>query len=97
MQMTIHVSWKITMLLEIETCEDFVEFIGCSISVMRGVAVFHVNPAQNHLSTELSALFKTQYIVFLQAFNSAAITFSVNPFSYLNCHALVSQILACAL
>ena len=26
--MTMDVSWKINMLLKIETCEDFIEFIG---------------------------------------------------------------------
>ena len=29
--MTMNESWKINMLLEIETCEDFIEFVGVSI------------------------------------------------------------------
>ena len=29
--MTMNMSWKINMLLEIETCEDFIEFVGVSI------------------------------------------------------------------
>ena len=32
--MTMNVSWKINMLLEIKTCEDFIEFIGLSICVI---------------------------------------------------------------
>ena len=32
--MTMNVSWKINMLLEIETCEDFIEFVGISIRVL---------------------------------------------------------------
>ena len=34
MTMTMYVSWKIAMLLEIETCENFIEFIGFSIYVI---------------------------------------------------------------
>ena len=32
--MTMSMSWKINMLLGIETCEDFIEFVGVSISVI---------------------------------------------------------------
>ena len=32
--MTVNVSWEINMLLEIKTCEDFIEFIGLSICVI---------------------------------------------------------------
>ena len=29
--MTMNMSWKINMLLKIETCEDFIEFVGVPI------------------------------------------------------------------
>ena len=33
--MTMNMSRKINMLLQIETCEDFIEFVGVSICVLK--------------------------------------------------------------